>query len=133
MRHAALFSLLTLCLAFSGDAQSSAQAVREPQIAHMVYFKLIDNSESAIKAIMNDCNILLNDLAGTVYYSAGTLAKDFQRDINDRDWDVALHVVFKTKADHDRYQDHRRHKQFVTAHSANIKKIRVFDALVAAK
>ena len=33
--------------------------------------------------------------------------------MNDRAFDVALHVYFKDKASHDAYQEHPRHKQFI--------------------
>src|SRR5262245_48666771 len=133
MRYLMMFALLVTLAAVSGDVRSSILSAKEPQIAHMVYFQLNDNSEEKIKAMVAACDKLLNDHAGTVYYSAGTLAKDFKRDVNDRDWDVALHLVFKTKADHDRYQDHPRHKQFIAEQKANMKKVRVFDAAVAGK
>ena len=34
----------------------------------------------------------------------GKLAGDLTRDVNDRDFEVALHLVFKDKASHDKYQ-----------------------------
>jgi stress responsive alpha/beta barrel protein len=133
MRYFAMIALLVVVAAISGDVRSSTQAVKEPQIAHMVYFQLNDNSEAKIKELVAACDKLLNDHPGTVYYSAGSLAKEFKRDVNDRDWDVALHLVFKTKADHDRYQDHPRHKQFIAEQKSNMKKVRVFDAAVTGK
>jgi hypothetical protein len=51
--------------------------------------------------------------------------------VNDRDFDVALHVVFKDKAAHDRYQADPRHLAFVEENKAHWKKVRVFDAYVA--
>jgi hypothetical protein len=45
---------------------------------------------------------------------------------------VALHIIFKDKAAHDRYQDHPRHKQFIEENQANWKKVRVFDSYVEA-
>ena len=36
-----------------------------------------------------------------------------KRDVNDRDFDVALHLVFKNKAAHDQYAESERHQKFI--------------------
>jgi hypothetical protein len=41
-----------------------------------------------------------------------------------------LHVIFKTQADHDAYQVHARHIQFIEENKPNWKKVRVFDTEV---
>jgi len=51
--------------------------------------------------------------------------------VNDRDFDVALHILFQDQAAHDRYQDDARHHQFIAENQANWKKVRVFDSVVA--
>jgi len=43
---------------------------------------------------------------------------------------VALVLVFASEADHDRYQEAPRHKEFVAEQSGNWAQVRVFDALV---
>ena len=50
--------------------------------------------------------------------------------MNDRDFDVALHVVFDSKASHDKYQEAPRHKQFIEEQQKNWKQVRVFDSWV---
>ena len=60
----------------------------------------------------------------------GTLAREFARPVNDREFDVALHITFQDRAAHDRYQEHPRHKQFIAEQQANWKKVRVFDSMV---
>jgi len=50
--------------------------------------------------------------------------------VNDRDWDVALHLYFKNRASHDRYQEAPRHKQFTDEQRGNWKRVRVFDSWV---
>jgi hypothetical protein len=54
-----------------------------------------------------------------------------QRDVNDRDFDVALHVVFRNRAAHDKYQTHPRHLKFIEEAKALWKKVRVFDSYVS--
>ena len=101
-------------------------------IGHMVYFALKDNSEAAKKKLLDACKALLTKHEGAVYFAAGTLATELNRDVNDRDWDVALHIIFKDMASHDKYQEHPRHKQFIEENRANWKKVRVFDSVLPA-
>jgi len=102
----------------------------EAKIVHNVFFRLKDNSTEATKKLVDACKMYLDRHPGTVYFAVGTLAQDFQRDVNDRDWDVGLHVVFANKTAHDRYQDDPRHIQFIEENKANWKKVRVFDSAV---
>jgi hypothetical protein len=114
-------------------ALAQATGKPEPQIGHMVYFQLNDPAAPRVREAVALCEKYLSEHPGVVYFSVGTRADEFKREVNDRDWDVALHFVFKTKADHDRYQDSERHKMFVTAIKPHAKKVRVFDAAIAPK
>ena len=49
---------------------------------------------------------------------------------NDVQFDVALHIVFKDIASHDKYAVAKRHKQFIAENKDNWKKVRVFDSIV---
>ena len=55
---------------------------------------------------------------------------ELDRDVNDRDWDVGLHLVFETKAAHDAYQDDATHNRFIDEMKPNWSKVRVFDSFV---
>jgi len=105
-------------------------AATEAKIVHNVFFRLKDNSTEATKKLVDACKMYLDGHPGTVYFAVGTLAQGFQRDVNDREWDVGLHVVFANKAEHDRYQEDLRHTQFIEENKANWKKVRVFDSAV---
>ena len=69
----------------------------DPQLAHMVYFTLKDRSPAAVDKLVAACHRYLTDHPGTVYFSVGTLA-DLARPVNDRQFDVALNVVFRKPA-----------------------------------
>jgi hypothetical protein len=94
---------------------------------------LADNSPAKIEALVAACDKYLSKHPGEVFYAAGPRAKEFDRDVNVQDWDVALHIVFKSKADHDRYQDAERHTRFIAENKANWKGVRVFDSALPAK
>jgi hypothetical protein len=112
------------------SATNASEAHAEPQLAHMVFFTLKDKSPVARLKLVTACKKYLSTHPGTVYFSAGTLCEELNRPVNDRDFDVALHVVFKTKADHDRYQDAPLHLQFIEENKDNWTKVRVFDSVV---
>ena len=120
--------LLTLALALApvlAPAQDAKKA-----LSHDVFFSLNDASPAARDALVAACKKYLTGHEGVVVFSAGVLAAELDRPVNDRDFDVALHVVFDGKASHDKYQDAPRHKQFIEEQQKNWKKVRVFDSLV---
>lgn len=102
----------------------------EPQLAHMVYFKLKESNETAQAKLVAACHKYLSGHDGTVYFSVGTLAKEFERDVNDRNFDVALNLVFANKASHDKYQKHPRHLKFIEENKDAWSNVRVFDSYV---
>ena len=100
------------------------------QFAHIVFFSLHDASESAQQELLEACQQYLSGHPGTVYFSVGTLA-DKSREVNDREFQVALHVIFESEAAHDAYQDAERHNEFIARHNANWLKVRVFDSVLS--
>jgi len=101
-----------------------------PMLAHMVYFTLKDKSGPAREKLVAACKKYLDKHTGTVFFGAGTMA-DLDRKVNDRDFDVALHIVFQNRAAHDRYQTAKRHLQFIEENKDNWTKVRVFDSDVS--
>ena len=79
---------------------------------------------------MTACKTHLTGHPGTVFFACGTLQKELDRPVNVRDFDVALHLVFESKAAHAAYQDAPRHHQFVEENRENWKQVRVFDSEV---
>jgi len=126
---AALVFVFGLAVMLSIPA-ARADSPAEPMLVHMVYFSLKDNSPEARSKLVAACKKYLSKHPGTVHFSAGGLAEDLKRPVNDRDFDVSLHLVFKNRAAHDRYQDADLHKQFIDENKENWKKVRVFDSLV---
>ena len=97
-------------------------------LVHNVYFALHDNSPAAKQALLDACQKYLTNHPGTTLFACGTLTPDLARPVNDRDWDIGLHVVFADRAAHDTYQQHPRHVQFIDENKASWKKVRVFDS-----
>lgn len=113
-----------------GVTPSQAQPKGSTMLSHDVYFSLKDNSPAAKKKLVDACKKYLSGHEGEVFFAAGTLAESLKRDVNDLQFDVALHIVFKDIAAHDKYQDAKRHQQFIDENKDNWKKVRVFDSVV---
>lgn len=118
--------ILAMAMAMTGWAGEA------PRLSHDVYFALNDNSEAARDKLIAACKKYLKGHEGTFSFGVGPLVGEHSRPVNDRDFDVALHILFLNKASHDKYQDAARHKQFIAEQSANWKKVRVFDSWVEA-
>ena len=112
-----LFAVLTL-------AASGAAA---PQ-AHIVFFTLAEDTAANREKLIEACHEHLADHEGVVYFSVGEIAEDLDREVNDLEFDVALHMIFDGRASHDVYQDHPRHKKFIEVALPMISKVRVFDS-----
>jgi len=100
----------------------------ESKLVHLVYFALKDNSPAAVQKQLDACKKYLTNHPGTESFAIGTRTPDLIRDVNDKDFDVALHVVFKNRAAHDQYQVDARHLKFIEESKPNWAKARVFDA-----
>jgi hypothetical protein len=100
-------------------------------IAHNVYFTLNDPTPENIAALVAACHKWLPRHEGVVFYAAGDLCQDLRREVNEVDFHVGLHVVFRDMAAHDAYQISADHKSFIEHNKAGWKKVRVFDSVVA--
>jgi hypothetical protein len=101
-----------------------------PAFAHAVYFTLNEPSAQQQARLIAACQKYLSDHPGTVHFSAGGRAPEYQRPVNDQQFDVALLLVFASEADHDRYQVSEQHQQFLAELSDCWSQVRVFDAFV---
>lgn len=99
-----------------------------PQLSHMVYFTLQDDSAPKISELINACKKYLDDHPGVVYFSVGTLNQELARPVNDRGYHVTLNVVFDSRDAHDLYQVAPRHLEFIAQQKPNWKQVRIFDS-----
>ena len=99
-------------------------------VVHNVFFSLKDDSEQAKERLVAACKEYLSEHPGITFFAAGTLAAKLDRPVNDRDFDVALHVAFRDMASHDDYQEAPAHLQFIEENQENWAKVRVFDSCV---
>jgi hypothetical protein len=124
--------LVALVAALAFDAVARLVDKAEPQLAHMVFFALKDHSKESREKFLASCQKCLADHEGTVYFSVGTIAedKDVEEPVSVKDFDVALHVVFESKAAKAKYLASERHKQFVDENRESFAGVRVFDSFL---
>lgn len=112
------------------DAQAEAASeVTGPLLTHSVFFALKDNSPEAIQALVDGTYKYLEPHDGITYFSAGPRHTDYQRDVNDLNFDVALTIVFENTDAQEAYQETEPHKQFIAELGDNWESVRVFDSL----
>ena len=99
-------------------------------LVHNVFFALKDKSAAAQQKLVASCKKYLTVHPGIKYFGCGMLATELKRPVNDRDFDVGLHIVFSSQAEHDRYQDAELHLKFIEENKENWLKVRVFDSVV---
>jgi stress responsive alpha/beta barrel protein len=121
---------LALAVFLSARAAENEKGGGAAMLSHDVYFSLNDHSADARKKLVDACKKYLSKHPGEVVFTVGVLAEDLNRPVNDRDFDVALHILFKDKAAHDQYQEAERHKKFLEENKDAWKKVRVFDSVV---
>ena len=102
----------------------------EPRLAHNVFFKLKDAAPEKVQELVEACKKYLSGHPGEVFFAAGVRTEELNRKVNDQDFDIALHIVFKDRAAHDVYQDAPRHKEFIKENESAWSKVRVFDSTV---
>ena len=98
-------------------------------LVHNVFFLLHDRSAAAKDKLVQACRKHLPDHPGIVFFACGAIAEALHREVNDRDFDVALHIAFKDQSSHDHYQLTEAHHRFIAENKADWKQVRVFDSV----
>lgn len=96
---------------------------------HHVYFWLksehkTDTAIAAFEKGLQDMTELKTVASG----GWGKPAPTAERPVTDKSWDYALYISFESLADHDAYQEHPEHDDFVADHKERWEKVLVMDA-----
>ena len=127
---AAVAAVVVTAGAFLASDRSDAEpaTLAAAPLAHMVFFTLADRNPENARKLAAGCQKYLTGHEGTLYFSVGTREESLDRDVNVKDFDVALHLVFESKAAQDRYQEHPRHLEFIAENKELWSEVRVFDS-----
>jgi len=123
----ALAVVLGLTINFSQGTKSMADEAKQPMLIHNVYFTLKDGTPENTQKLTDACFKYLKDHPGVVFFAAGPLVQELDRPVNVRDFHVGLHVIFKSKSDHDTYQTAAAHLKFIEENKPTWDKVKVFD------
>lgn len=126
-----LFIIASLALAGCTTSDMHAeQSVAEvqPMLTHSVFFDLKNDDATSIQALVDGCYKYLAPHDGVTYFAAGARHTEYQREVNDLDFDVALTIVFESTAAQDAYQVTEPHLQFIEEFNENWQSVRVFDS-----
>jgi hypothetical protein len=115
-------------MADESPVSASNAGSKSGQLAHIVFFTLAEPNDANRAKVVEACKKYLAKHEGLVYFGVGVRAPEYDRPVNDRDYDVALHLVFATAKDQDVYQTHPQHLKFVDECQGLWKQVRVFDS-----
>lgn len=127
----AILAFVAIAILSGCGGQLAREDARGPALAHNVYFTLNDNSEPARARLVAACYKYLRDHPGVTFFAAGEIVEGHAREVNVRDWDVGLHIVFRSKEHHDLYQKAPAHLRFIDENRQNWKTVRVFDTFIS--
>jgi hypothetical protein len=125
--------VMIACVLATGWQASTVQAAEtDAVLTHDVFFVLADDAPETQAKLIAACHKYLTGHPGTIWFSAGPRAKEMAGEVNDRDFDVALHLVFQNKAALDAYGKSERHDQFLAEAKSLWSTVRVFDSYATA-
>jgi hypothetical protein len=132
MKNAPSVAAACLALALLVTFGATGAVTREKRpLAHMVMFTLKDRGPESRAAFVKSCHEYLKDHEGTIHFSVGTIAEDVVEPVSDRDFDVALHLIFESKEAEAKYIKHERHTKFVDENRDKFARVRVFDSYLS--
>jgi len=120
--------MIAVRLLFAAACLMITSTVTAAPLAHMVFFTLAEPSEANRNELVAGCHKHLGDHEGVIYFSVGVMAEDLSREVNDKPFHVALHLVFDSREAHDTYQEHPRHLAFIKENKALWSKVKVYDS-----
>lgn len=100
------------------------------RLAHHVFFTLVDDSEASVNRLLASCQEYLADHDGVVDFSVGRRDTTLARPVNNTEYHVSLHVIFRDRAAHDAYQTAPRHLEFIAKEKETWKSVVIFDSLL---
>jgi len=96
-------------------------------LSHTVFFTLSDKADEARSSLIAAMFKHLKPHDGVANFFAGQRIEEYQREVNDKEFDVSLAIVFETREAHDAYQVSEPHNTFIEECKGNWAKVRVFD------
>src|SRR5262245_8357105 len=120
-------ALVCLVLVVATACRAAGSSSAGPLLRHDVYFTLREDTPEARAALCEACR-RLGSLDGVLELSVGPRVEELDRPVNDQSFDLALHVLFRDRTAHDRYQVAPEHQALLAEWSPRFEAVRVFDS-----
>lgn len=99
-------------------------------LCHMVYFKLADRLPKTKARFIEYCREYLSGYAGQTHFSVGPRDVEMQRDVNARDFDVTMNMIFRNKKFYEAYSNADKHKEFIFQTAGMSTARKVYDSFI---
>ena len=93
---------------------------------HNLYFDLTDKSPESIRKLTDICLKYLSRHPGILQFTTGGLT-DIIRDVSVRNFQVAVSIIYESKAAYDEYLKSKEHEEFFKASDGMIENTYIFD------
>jgi hypothetical protein len=135
-----LRSVMALVLVFLGGsayvglaADDSPAAVSQTTLlGHNLFFSLKEPTEENKAKLIEACKKYLSQHPGIVFFAVGTRDEKLSGGFNDKNYDVALHMIFTGREALGTYARSADHQQFIRETTPLFKGLRIFDSTVEA-
>jgi len=127
---AAFFTLSTQGRAGTALTKGHHSREQEGNFFHIVFFWLTDDSHETRKKFFSELKKFIDHVDVIKTRHIGTPA-DTDREVIDNTWSYSLVLSFESKKEHDIYQEHQLHKDFIENASSLWEKVLVYDSVKA--
>ena len=110
-----------------GNNTAGNQKKLEGGFIHMVFFWLVDDSPEVKKKFLNELSQFISQVDEIKKSHIGPPANT-DRDVIDNTYSYNLVLTFDSKKEHDIYQAHPLHKQFIENASSLWSRVQVYDS-----
>jgi len=120
---------LAAVLAIPASLKAGKPETMEGNFLHMVFFWLKNDEDKTKKAFLTELRKFIDHVDMIRSQHIGTPA-DTDREVIDNTYSFSLILSFDSKKEHDEYQEHQLHKDFIANASSLWTKVLVYDSIL---
>lgn len=98
--------------------------------AHMFFFQLSDTSPELVKDFIELCVKYLSGHPGQEHFSVGCRALNIDRPVSAKNFEIAIHMIFKDYATYVDYSKDQTHQEFITQSAGMSPERIVYDSFL---
>lgn len=121
---------LAAVLALPAGLKAAKPDTMEGNFVHAVFFWLVNEDEKTKKAFLAELRKFIDQADMIRSQHIGTPA-DTDRPVIDNTYSYSLILSFDSKKEHDEYQEHQLHKDFIANASSLWEKVQVYDSVLS--